>query len=86
MIAPAVAPFAEEAWVVVEASIDLDLMTVGAVPVSMALATEMVARAGVMVLEAPLEVLVRPSRAEASRATKTLTKSLVAEAASSTIK
>jgi hypothetical protein len=58
-------------------------MTAGAVTVSMALATETVARAGVMVLEEPLEVLVRPSRVEALRATKTSTKLRVVEAASS---
>lgn len=63
---PVEVPFAEEVWVVAEASTVLVLMTaVVVVTVSTALATEMVDRAGVTVLEEPLEVLEKLSRAEA---------------------
>ena len=63
---PVEVPFAEEVWVVAEASTVLVLMiAVVVVTVSTALATEMVDRAGVTVLEEPLEVLEKLSRAEA---------------------
>jgi hypothetical protein len=63
---PVEVPFAEEVWVVAEASTVLVLMTaVVVVTVSTVLATEMVDRAGVTVLEEPLEVLGKLSRAEA---------------------
>ena len=63
---PVEVPFAEEVWVVAEASTVLVRMTaVVVVTVSTVLATEMVDRAGVTVLEEPLEVLGKQSRAEA---------------------